>query len=494
MVVSKDDMPKASGQASEMSVGEQKTKPGAASFDSIHPPSVTQLDKCVHCGFCLPACPTYALWGEEMDSPRGRIDLMRAAAEGNLELDDAFRRHIDSCLGCMACVTACPSGVRYDQLIEATRAQLERHVPAPAPARLTRLAIFTLFPYRRRVRVAALAGWAFWRSGVADRLGHRKALPPSLASLQSLMPRRSLKELFRPLPAPSTPAASTERMKVGLLSGCVASVFFASVNDAAVRVLSADGCRVISVPQGCCGALSLHSGREEEGLAFARAMIDAWEATGIDRLVIDAAGCGSTVKDYGRILADDPDYSSRAAELAAKAVDITELLAELGPVATRHPLPLRVAYHDACHLAHAQAIRSEPREILAAIPGLEVTEIQEAEMCCGSAGIYNIVQPEAAGDLGRRKAAAIASSKADIVATANPGCLLQIQRHLGLEATVVHPIEIIDAAIGNKNPWSRAKLPAFAPQGAPSSHPPAGGGRWSARRLARQVRNRIVPR
>lgn len=442
-----------SKSASELSIGEVAAEGFPGGFDSLRPPPQARLDECVHCGFCLPACPTYVLWGDEMDSPRGRIELMKGAAEGRLTLDRTFRSHIDACLGCMACMTACPSGVAYDELIEATRAQVERHVPSSLTDRLVRKVIFALFPYPGRVRVAALGGkaWKASRPGRAAQAALARRLPAQFAAMESLMPDRTFGQLLARTPRRSRPTGEARR-RVGLLTGCVASVFFSHVNDAARAVLVAEGCEVLAPRQGCCGALSFHAGRDEQGRALARATIDTWESTGIEALIIDAAGCGSTVKEYGRLLADDPQYAARAAALAAKAVDVTEFIADLEPRAERHPIHLRVAYHDACHLAHAQGVRAQPRTILASIPGLEVLPIPEAEMCCGSAGIYNIVQPAAAADLGIRKAAAVRSTSPDIVASANPGCLLQMGKHLG-DLPLVHPIEVLAASLEGSSPW-----------------------------------------
>jgi glycolate oxidase iron-sulfur subunit len=387
---------------------EQDVTPAAdfGVFDVFHPPSADRLDDCVHCGFCLPACPTYNLWGEEMDSPRGRIHLMKLGLEGGIDaLDDTVVGHFDACLGCMACVTACPSGVRYDELITATRAQVERnHRRAPLD-RLFRALIFALFPHPARLRVAAVLGWLYQRLGgdrLLDLTGISAYLPPRLRALSGLIPDIRLRDLTRRTPALSRPAGAPRR-RVGLLTGCVQQVFFADVNAATARVLTAEGCEVVAPEdQACCGALEVHAGREATAADRARRLIDVFERAEVDAVVVNAAGCGSNLKEYGHLLRDDPAYAERAAALAAKARDVTELLAELEPLAPRHALPLRVAYHDACHLAHAQGVRAEPRRLLRAVPGLELAEIAEPDQCCGSAGIYNLVQPEPAEQLGRR--------------------------------------------------------------------------------------------
>lgn len=421
-------------------------------FDDHHPPAAELYKKCVHCGFCLPTCPTYALWGEEMDSPRGRIHLMKLGAEGKVDLTDTFVQHFDRCLGCMACMTACPSGVEYDKLIEATRAQIQRRHPRSLPETLHRRLIFSLFPYPGRLRAALLPAWAYQASGLralARRTGLVKLLPGKLRALEALLPALSLRDLSAHRPPEHVPAQGTVRKRVGLLTGCVQRVLFSEVNAATIRVLAAEGCEVV-IPrgQGCCGALMVHSGLEEKALDFARRLIDVFE--GVDTIVVNAAGCGSSMKEYGHLLRDDPRYAERAQAFAAKCKDISEVLAELEPRAVRHPLPLRVAYHDACHLQHAQGIRAEPRRMLNTIPGLDLLEIPDAALCCGSAGIYNLVQPAAAQELGDRKVANTLSTHPDVVVSANPGCLMQLSAGLkraGRRVPVLHMIEILDAAI-----------------------------------------------
>jgi glycolate oxidase iron-sulfur subunit len=408
------------------------------------------LDDCVHCGFCLPTCPTYAITGEEMESPRGRIYLMDLAARGEVSLDEAFGNRMDSCLGCLACVSTCPSGVQYDKLIEAVRPQVERHVPRTFGDKLFRKLIFMVFPYPRRLRLAALGGIAYQRLGIRAllrRLGVTGALPPRLRAMEALLPEITVRKLFTRI-APFTPAVGKSRLRVGMLAGCANRVFFGDVNAATVRVLTAEGCDVY-VPQErqCCGALSVHAGQEEDGLARARQTIDLFERYELDVVVANVAGCGSTLKEYGDLLRDDPEYAERAKAFAARVRDVNELVAELPQQAPRNPISTKVAYHDACHLANAQRIRSQPREILRAIPELEVCDIAEAELCCGSAGIYNMVQPEKAEELGKRKAANLEAVQPDVVATANAGCLLQIRRFLDGGVPVVHPIQLLDASI-----------------------------------------------
>ena len=468
---------------------------------------------CVHCGFCLPACPTYSLWGEEMDSPRGRIHLVTQVLDGE-ELSTAAAEHFDRCLGCMACMTACPSGVQYDRLIEAARAWIDdpEHAPPvqpeahlhevagadgpdealetseagsvreaggvreatgagaaggvpvgggrhrPFPDRAARAAIFAVFPYPRRLRALTGPLRALQRTGL-DRLVARSGLPAKGA------PTPGAGINLAPQPGPPMPkgrlpervtARGERRAVVGMLTGCVQSVFFPRVNLATARVLAAEGCDVV-IPreQACCGALSLHSGRAGEAADFARAAIETFERAGVEAIVVNSAGCGSAMKDYAKLLADDPAWAGRAAALSAKVRDFSEFLAELyeragGPVAVRHPVPAVAAYHDACHLAHAQRITAAPRELLRGIPELELREIPEAGMCCGSAGVYNLLQPEAASELGQRKADSVLTTGAQLLISANPGCSLQIASALAVQGetiAIAHTAEILDASI-----------------------------------------------
>jgi glycolate oxidase iron-sulfur subunit len=434
-------------------------------FDAHHPPDPELIEDCVHCGFCLPTCPTYLLWGEEMDSPRGRIYLMDMGVEGEAKLDATYVRHMDQCLGCMACITACPSGVQYDKLIEATRGQIERHYTRSLPDRLFRRALFALFPHPNRLRLAAAPLWLYQWSGVRALVQRSKLLnllPARIKAMEALLPPVGASALRSPVAA-HTPAKGERRRRVGLLLGCVQRVFFADVNAATARVLAAEGCEVIApTEQGCCGALMVHAGQEADALALARRTIDAFERANVDTIVINAAGCGSTVKEYGHLLRDDPRYAERAAAFAAKCKDISEILEELEPRATRHPLPLRVAYHDACHLQHAQGIKLQPRRVLRTIPHLDIAEIGEAAICCGSAGIYNLTEPEPAQQLADRKVQHVLQTRADVLATSNPGCLLQIQnglRRAGVEMPAVHPVELLDASIRGVVPAAlRARL------------------------------------
>jgi glycolate oxidase iron-sulfur subunit len=451
----------------------------ATAFDKIQPPDPALIDKCVHCGFCLPSCPTYVLWGEEMDSPRGRIYLMKAALEGRTAMTPAFVSHFDACLGCMGCVTSCPSGVQYAPLIEATRAQIERRHPRSLADRLFRSAIFALFPYPGRLRVA-LMPLAIWQATIGRNRGENDGASPRTPNVEprttnperrtsnaerrtslldrlraalSLAPDVTWASLFSSIPA-RTAAVGAPRLTVGLLTGCVQRLVFPRVNAATVNVLSAEGCDVLAPPdQGCCGALALHAGRRDEARAFARRTIEVFERAGVERIAVNAAGCGSSMKEYGQLLADDPAWATRAGAFSARVRDVTEIVSELGaPRAPRHPLSLRVAYHDACHLAHAQGVRQPPRDLLRSIPGVEILPFAEQEICCGSAGIYNLVEPDAARELGDRKAGHIDTVNPDVIATANPGCTLQMRAaaaRLGRSRPIRHPIEILDASIRN---------------------------------------------
>ena len=412
------------------------------------------LSDCVHCGFCLPVCPTYRSWGLEMDSPRGRIDLMSGLRDGAITLDDSTVAHFDRCLGCMACVPACPSGVRYDLLIEATRATVEASYPRSALDRAFRAFVFALFPHPARLRATALPLYLYARSGLrwaVEAGGLLKLLPRRLAQLAALAPSLGPADLLRGLPD-FTPALGRPRGRVALVAGCVQRVFFPAVNRATLRVLGAEGFDV-AVPrgQGCCGALSLHVGRDREARRFACELMASIEAEGpYDAVLVNAAGCGSTLKQYGELFAGDETWRGRAAAFAASVLDVNEFLARTESVAPRRALPLRVAYHDACHLAAAQGLREEPRRLLRGVPGLELVEIPGGEQCCGSAGVYNLLQPESAVEIGERKAADVMSTGVDVLVSANPGCTLQIRsilRKHGADMPAAHPIEILDAAL-----------------------------------------------
>ena len=424
---------------------------GPGVYDAHHPPSLDIINKCVHCGFCLPTCPTYALWGEEMDSPRGRIYLMKMAAEGTATMNPTWVGHFDACLGCVACMTACPSGVDYGKLIEATRAQIERNYPRSPSERFFRRVLLRTVSNPSRLGAMLLPVRVYQKSGLqtlARKTGLLNLLPKRFRSAEALLPRiTSNGTLPRVIPA-----QGERRRRVGLLTGCVQRVMFSSVNSATARVLVAEGCEVIVPPeQGCCGALMVHAGEEQQAQELARKTIRVFEAAQVDTIVINAAGCGSTMKDYAHLLRDDPEYADRARQFSAKCKDVSEILAELEPRARRNPLPLRVAYHDACHLQHAQNVREQPRRLLGGIPQLDVAEIPEGSLCCGSAGVYNLLQSETANELGDRKVENLLTTGAEAVLSANPGCLLQLMnglRRRGLKTMpTFHMVELLDASI-----------------------------------------------
>lgn len=424
-------------------------------FDPHHPPATAIIDKCVHCGFCLPACPTYVLWGQEMDSPRGRIYLMKLAAEGSAQMTPKWVSHFDTCLGCMACMTACPSRVDYGKLIEATRAQIERNFARSSAEKRHRHFLFDTFTQPDRLRRLRGPLLAYQKSGLqalVRGLGLLKLLPKKWQTMEALLPRLTRQEIVPEV----TPAVGVKRTRVGLLLGCVQREFFSQVNTATVRVLAAEGCEVVAPQaQTCCGALLVHAGEEAAAIELAKKTIDVFAQANVETIVTNAAGCGSNVKEYAHLLRDVPEYAERARNFSAKCKDISEVFPELEPRTTRHPLKLRVAFHDSCHLQHAQGVRLQPRALLAQIPEIELVEIPEAAICCGSAGIYNLVQPDAANSLGARKAELISQLKADVVATGNPGCVLQLQSSLARQhqkTPVVHTIQILDASLRGQWP------------------------------------------
>jgi glycolate oxidase iron-sulfur subunit len=421
-------------------------------FDDLDPLDPGLLADCVHCGFCLPACPTYLLFNDEMDSPRGRIYLMGQLAEG-AKVSEKATMHLDRCLGCLACVSACPSGVDYESLLRSTRAQLERHGVRSEKQRLTRSGIFALFPYRERLRVAYAGLRAMDLVGLGRALrGERLAehLPHFLASALGVAPPTSKRSVTAPL----SPARAANRGRVSLLIGCVQDTFFSQVNRATVEVLTAEGFDVVAPSsQGCCGALSAHAGRIDEARQFARRVIDTFEQTGTETVIVNSAGCGSAMKHYGHLLKGDTIYAARAERFASRVADVMEFLAAIDPVAPRHPLDLVVAYHDACHLCHGQGIRAEPRQVLGQIPGLEVVDLADKEACCGSAGIYNLVEPATASRLGAKKADAVLATGAALVVSGNPGCNLQIAaslRSAGAALPVAHTIEVLAASLADR--------------------------------------------
>ena len=422
---------------------------GPRAWDGARPPAPELIETCVRCGFCLPTCPTYALWGEEMDSPRGRIALMQLGHE-QPELSDEMVDHFDRCLGCMACVTACPSGVRYDLLIQETRPQVERLHRRSVADRLFRRAVFAVFPHPGRLRALVPLLRLHGRLGLG-RLARRNGWPKRLERLRSVLalaPEVPAGTVGRRVP-PRIPARGARRGRVGFLQGCVQRVLFSGVNLATVQVLSSEGWEVHAPRRPrCCGSLQQHSGYEPEAQALARETIAAFEDC--DLVAVNAAGCGSGMKEYDHLLAGDSAWAQRARSFAAKVRDVHELLADGERRCPRRPLPMRVAYHDPCHLAHAQGVREQPRALLREIPGLVLAEPAEWELCCGSAGIYNLIQPQAASELAARKVDNLLATGADAVAVANPGCALQIDAELrrrGRRLAIFHPLELLARSI-----------------------------------------------
>jgi glycolate oxidase iron-sulfur subunit len=403
-------------------------------------PSLEELRKCVHCGICLPQCPTYRVLGEEMDSPRGRIYLMRALAEGRATATETFARHMDLCLGCRACETACPSGVAFGSLLEATRVQL-RGADRPARRRRVEELILALFPRPRRLGRLLGALRLSQRSGLASLVARAGVLGGAPAALAALLPT-----VPAPAPLPEfTPARGKRRGRVGLLTGCVQRHLFPGVNADTARLLALAGYEVVAPRrQGCCGALELHAGRAEAFRARAAALAEAFPAAlNLDVVVTNAAGCGSALRQYGHWLPDHPE----ARRLAERTRDVSEVLA--GSELPLGRLDLDVTYHDACHLAHGQRVRAEPRALLARIPGLRLVELPDSDLCCGSAGVYNLLEPEMADRLLALKLDRIAETGAAVVAAGNPGCALQIAkgaRQRGLRLEVRHPVELLARA------------------------------------------------
>jgi len=397
--------------------------------------------------------------GKEMDSPRGRIYLMDAINKGEASLDTTTAQHFDSCLGCLACVTTCPSGVQYDQLIAATRPQVERNAARKLPDRLVRTLIFNLFPYPNRLRNLLPVLWLYQKSGLQQlvrKTGLLSQLTPRLAAMEAILPKVTDDAWKEDLPD-LIPAQGVRRYRVGMVLGCVQRLFFSPVNEATARVLTANGCEVV-IPksQGCCAALPAHQGQEAQAQALARQMIDSFIDLDLDAIIINAAGCGHTLKEYGHILADDAEYYQKAIAFSNKVKDVQEFLAEIELTAELHPLTLgdlNLVYQDACHLLHGQKISVQPRQLLKQIPGVKLTEPLDAGLCCGSAGIYNMLQPETADELGKQKAKNLVNTGAEVIASPNPGCSLQIQKHLDMQESSVkllHPIELLDYSIQGK--------------------------------------------
>ena len=397
---------------------------------------------CVHCGLCTSACPTYVETGLEADSPRGRIYLMRGVIDGRVPLDDVVKNHLDLCLNCRACESACPSGVQYGKLIEPFRVHMvktgeqQQHLPW-----IQQQILEYIFPYRGRNKLALMP--ARWLQALGLGALLEPLLPKPLRAMLEMLPR--LKPHYGQLPE-LLPAEGPRRARVGLLLGCVADAIYPETNLATAKVLQKNGCDVV-IPraQGCCGALHYHAGQEEPAVAFAQANLHAFDWKSLDAIVVNAAGCGAMLRDYGHLLHADAEGQA----FAGKVKDISEFLIQLGPVKPEYPLKLRAAYHDACHLCHAQQIRKPPRQLLELIPELELVPLAESEICCGAAGSYNLTQPDMAERLGRRKVQHILDTKAEALFAGNVGCLLQIARHLKREAPkmwIAHPIDALWAS------------------------------------------------
>jgi glycolate oxidase iron-sulfur subunit len=412
---------------------------------------------CVHCGLCTAACPTYLETANENDSPRGRIYLMRAVTDGRLEMSSQVARHLELCLDCRSCETACPSGVQYGRLIEPFRVQMQQQAAASGaskPGWFQKYILYGMFPYPRRLRAALWPARLLQATGLdrlAAKAGLLKLLPEKLQRMQDLLP--PLKPRGPALPE-WLPAIGPRRARVGLFTGCVADAMFHHVHWATARVLQQNGCDVYT-PQSqvCCGAIHYHSGAGEPAIELAAANAKAFAHDDLDAVIVNVAGCGSMLKDYGHVAHEvapaDDRLRGQLSGLATKIRDVNEFLWQLGPVPPKHAVPLKATYHDACHLVHAQRIREQPRKLLEMIPGLKLIPLPESDICCGAAGSYNLTEPEMADRLGKRKLANILSTGAEAVISANAGCTLQMLsqlRQAGRDIPVVHPMELLDRA------------------------------------------------
>lgn len=408
-----------------------------------------RYQECVHCGLCTASCPTYVETCDENDSPRGRIYLMRAVADGRIEMGPGVRKHLELCLDCRACESACPSGVRYGHMIEPFKIALQQSAQGSDKASLLeRLILHHLFPYPNRIRLALAPARLMQWLGLWDwveRIGLVRLLPPTLRRMQAMLPK--LAGSSQKLPG-VLPPFGPKRARVGLFLGCVADAMFPETNAATARVLQQNGCEVV-VPMGqvCCGAIHYHSGVEKPALDLARRNMAVFRAANVDAIIVNAAGCGAMLKDYAHVLPSEEQ--SEAGRFVAQVKDISEFLMALGPIAPKGVVPSKVTYHDACHLCHAQQIRSQPRALLGLVPGVELLPLDESEICCGAAGTYNLTQPEMSERLGRRKLDHILATGADTVATGNVGCILQIARQIkdhGSPIKVAHPVDLLDQA------------------------------------------------
>jgi glycolate oxidase iron-sulfur subunit len=415
---------------------------------------------CVHCGLCTSSCPTYVELGDENDSPRGRIYLMRAVTDGRIALDDKVRGHLDLCLDCRACESACPSGVQYGRLIEPFRMYLEKSAPSPKPLSwLTRTLLYRVTPSARRMRWALAPARFLQRIGLdrlVEKLGLLRLLPRPLRQMQAMLPR--LGRHYGRLPE-VLPAQGQRRARVALFTGCAADAFFPDTNVATARVLQKNGCEVwVPRNQVCCGALHYHGAQEGPAKQFASRNCDVFgsDLKNVDAVIVNAAGCGAMLKDYGHLFHEGA-FAGQGQALAAKVKDVSEFLVQLGPVRPEHPLPLKAVYHDACHLCHGQQIRKPPRQLLEMIPGLQLLPLAESEICCGAAGSYNLTQPDMAERLGQRKVQNILAAGVEAVFTGNVGCILQIGRYLRqtrADLWVAHPIDALWASYSGKRTGS----------------------------------------
>ena len=429
---------------------ETPTVPGPL---KLHGLSVEGVNQCVHCGLCLAYCPTFSELGTEMDSPRGRIFLIKSLAEGRVALTDSVVEHLSLCLDCRACETVCPAGVPYGRLIEAAKAEIEHQRPGGFVRRAFRGLNFGLLLGNPRVLKMAAASLRMYQASGLQTLvrksGLVRLLPGTLPSWEALLPPLPAAADRRPLP-PLIAAEGARRARVALLSGCVQSIVFGAHNRATARVLARNGCEVV-VPeeQGCCGALNAHGGDHARALDMAKRTIEVFERQRTDAIIVNTSGCGAHMKAYGALLGDDPAWAERAARFSASVQDVAEFLAREPLRGPLHSVPMTVTYHDPCHVVHGQKIRTQPRTLLAQIPGLKVIDLKESDWCCGSAGIYNLTQPEMATRLLHRKVQNVLATGAEAVVTANPGCILQIQAGLrahGSNVPVVHLVEVLDRA------------------------------------------------
>ncbi len=413
-------------------------------------PASEDLDRCVHCGLCLNACPTYRELGVEMDSPRGRIYQMVQVSTGASAIDDSYLEHMDLCLACRACESACPSGVPYGRLIESARAEIEDTIRRPWQVRLLRGIVFNrLLPSRTALRAAGSALSAYRKLGLRKLARASGLVPSRLAELEDLAPAPQSPFFYRYY-GKSFGSEGPSRYRVALLGGCIANIAFARLNEATLRVLRKNGCDVsIPAAQTCCGALHVHSGLREKARRLARKNIDALLSGGYDAIITNAAGCGSTLKEYDELLRDDPVYAAKARQFSALVKDVTEFLAAIDLNPAMSALPLTVTYQDSCHLAHGQKIREAPRQLLRAIPGMVFKELPQSDICCGSAGIYNVLHTDMSLSLLEKKMTCVRAVHPDVIATANPGCMLQLEagvRKFGGHMRVAHVVELLDEA------------------------------------------------